>query len=100
MVVMMPETKPVASRRTLTTGARQFVVQLAHFRQTADQLVENGRLVELLVGFGFDVHRLGFGFALLEDDLGFRLALRADAGGAGLAVPAPAVFFLHRPAGP
>src|SRR5262249_9575884 len=37
-----------------------------------------------LVGLGLDVHRLGFGFTLLEDDLGFGFALRADGGGAAL----------------
>ena len=49
--------------------------RLDNLRHAADQLVDDGSLVVLLVGFGLDVHRLGFGFALLEDDLGFGFAL-------------------------
>src|SRR5580658_2090848 len=53
------------------------------FGQAGDQLIDHGRLVPCLVGDGLDVHRLGFGFAFLEDDLGLRLALGAN--GAGMA---------------
>ena len=35
-------------------------------------------LVVLLVGFGLHIHRLRFGIALLEDDLGFGFTLRAN----------------------
>src|SRR6202040_2542693 len=47
-----------------------------------DELVEDGGLVIFLIGFGLDVHRLGFSFTLLEDDLGFGFALRAGGRGA------------------
>ena len=53
---------------------------LHHFRHAGKQLVDHGRLVVLLVGLGFYVHRFGFGFAFLEDDLGFGLALRTNRG--------------------
>ena len=48
-----------------------------------DELVDDGGLRPLLVGFGFDVHGFGFGFALLEDDVGFGFALQP--GGCGAA---------------
>src|SRR6267378_4182899 len=53
-----------------------------YFRQSGDEFVEHGGLVVFLEGLRLDVHGLGFGFALLEDDLGFGFALRANGGGA------------------
>src|SRR5712664_1454196 len=53
-----------------------------YFRQSADEFVEHGGLVVFLEGFRLDVHGLGFGFALLEDDFGFGFALRTDRRGA------------------
>ena len=41
-------------------------------------LSDDGGLVAFLIRLGFDVHRLGFGLAFLQDDLGFRFALGAD----------------------
>src|SRR5438045_1115377 len=43
-----------------------------------EQLVDDRRLVVLLVGFGFHVHGFGFGFTLLEDDFRFGFALSAN----------------------
>src|SRR5579862_6192165 len=52
-----------------------------HFGQARDELIDNRGLVVFLVSLGLHVHGLGFGLAFLEDDFGFRLALRADGGG-------------------
>src|SRR5579872_1210192 len=52
------------------------------FGQLRDELIYDSGLVVLLIGLGLDVHGLGFGFAFLEDDLSFRLALRTDGAGA------------------
>src|SRR5260370_28144492 len=60
----------------LTEGAN-------HFRESADEFVEDGSLVVLLEGFGLDVHGAGFRITLLEDDFGFGFTLRAN--GSGLA---------------
>src|SRR5947199_386326 len=43
-----------------------------------EQLVDDRGLVVFLVGLGFHIHRLRFGLAFLEDDLGFGLALLPD----------------------
>src|SRR2546427_1370577 len=53
-----------------------------HFRESGGEFVEHGGLVIFLEGLRFDVHGLGFSFAFLEDDLGFRFTLRANGGGA------------------
>ena len=68
MVILSTLASGAASARTISGMLR-------------DQLVDDGGLVELLVGLGLHVHGLGFGFALLEDDLGFGFALRADGRG-------------------
>src|SRR5207302_8249234 len=60
---------------------------------SSDKLVDDGGLVELLVGFGLDVHGLGFGFALLENDFGFGFALRADGGGVAFGLHDEALAF-------
>src|SRR5437763_12188935 len=51
---------------------------LYHFRHACEQLVDDRGLVVFLVGLGFHIHRLRFGLAFLEDDLGFGLALLPD----------------------
>src|SRR5271168_2485998 len=51
-------------------------------RHTGEEFVHDGGLVVFLESFGLDVHGLGFGFALLEDDFGFGFTLRANGGGA------------------
>src|SRR6202521_2896705 len=53
-----------------------------HFGQSGDEFVEHGGLVVFLEGLRLDVHGLGFGFTLLEDDLRLGFTLRADRGGA------------------
>src|SRR6266478_3736289 len=58
-------------------------------RQAGDELVDDGGLVVFLVGLGLNVHGAGFGFALLEDDLGFGFTLRTDGRG-------PAFGFAHQ----
>ena len=54
-----------------------------HFRQPGYELVQHGGLVVFLVSLGLDVHRASLGVAFLENDFGFRFALRAN--GAGMA---------------
>src|SRR5262252_1320237 len=49
--------------------------------ETAEELVDDCGLVVLLEGLGLDIHRAGFGVALLEDDFGLGFALSADRGG-------------------
>ena len=84
VILCMPADCAVAGgddRDLVDVGQRRG--QRAHdFRHAGDQLVDDRRLVVFLVRLGLHVHRLGFGFALLEDDLGFGFALRADRGGA------------------
>src|ERR1700677_2508793 len=52
-----------------------------HIGQVGDELVDDGRLRPLLIGFGLDVHGLGFGFAFLQNDRCFRLTLNLSRGG-------------------
>src|SRR5229473_7278477 len=62
--------------------AERLAESARHLRQAGDEFVEHGGLVVFLEGFRLDVHGLGFGFALLEDDFGFGFALRTDRRGA------------------
>ena len=55
-----------------------------HIGHVGEQLVHHRGLVPSLVGFGFHVHGLGFGLALLEDDGGFSFTLRANGCSASL----------------
>src|SRR5579883_516830 len=62
--------------------AERFAERANNLGQAGEEFVDHGGLVVLLEGFRLDVHGLGFGFALLEDDFGFGFALCAGGGGA------------------
>src|SRR4029077_3798229 len=65
----------------LVDFAERLAESANNFGEAADELVEDGRLVVLLEGFGLDVHRTGFGVTFLEDDFGFGFTLRANGSG-------------------
>src|SRR5207244_1247428 len=67
-----------------------------HFRHVGEQLVDNRRLVVLLVSLGFHVQCLGFGFAFLEDDFGFGFALLPDSGSMAFGFGHQALLFCRR----
>src|SRR5438477_11939316 len=67
-----------------------------HFRHVGEQLVNNRRLVVLLVRLGFHVHRLGFGFAFFEDDFGFGFALLPNGGSMAFGFGHETLFFCRR----
>src|SRR5436853_178603 len=67
-----------------------------HFRHVGEQLVNNRRLVVLLVRLGFHVHRLGFGFAFLKDDFGFGFALLTDSRGMTFGLGHQTLLFCRR----
>src|SRR3984885_713099 len=58
-----------------------------------DELVDDCGLRPLLIGFGFDVHGLGFGFSLLEDDAGLGFTLQTGGGSAALGFHGDAALF-------
>src|SRR5579864_1732172 len=58
-----------------------------------DELVDDGGLGPLLIGFGFDVHRFGFGLSFLEDNVGFGFALQFGGSGAAFGFHGDAGFF-------
>ena len=95
VILFMPAESPLPVETiVILSTLRQRRGQRPHdLRHAGDQLVDDRRLVELLVGLGLHVHRLGFGFALLEDDLGFGFALRADRGRAAFRFRSSAADF-------
>src|SRR5918996_5844371 len=70
--------------RDLVDISKRGSERLDNLRHVADELVDDCGLIVLLVRFRLDVHRLGFGLALLENDVGFRFPGRAS--GSSLAI--------------
>ena len=82
VILFIPEASPspvdtIVILSTLASGAAS---ALTISGIPGNQLVDDGRLVVFLISLGLHVHRLGFGLALLEDDVGLGFTLRANRG--------------------
>src|SRR6266566_3751031 len=87
---------PGRNNRDLVHICQRTRQRFHHFRHVGEQLVDNGRLVVLLVSLGFHVHRLGFGFAFFKDDFGFGFALLTDSRGMTFGLGHQTLLFCRR----